>query len=174
MFMVLETSSIRPDHRWTCSRATSRRPASKRSTRRFGGYDTTLKSTDWAQPPPGPALRLADHRAAIHLGGRRQRYLLGSRGREDIVVRGELLRRHARVEADLHLLPERVEAVALDGIDHAYERRPAGKLPLTRIAHVDRVDRSVAGEVRRLAAWRQLLEVDGEERTVIEGGHRSC
>jgi len=31
------------------------------------------------------------------------RYLLGIRGREDIVVRGELLRRHARVEADLHL-----------------------------------------------------------------------
>src|SRR5439155_1694547 len=112
---------------------TSRRPASKRSTRRFG-YDRTLKSSEWAQPPPGPALRLADHRAAIHLGGRRQRYLLGIRGREDIVVRGELLRRHARVEADLHLLPERVEAVALDRIDDAHERATDGKLPLTRTA----------------------------------------
>src|SRR2546426_10819946 len=34
--------------------------------------------------PAGPALRLADHRAAIHLGGWRQRYLLGIRPREDI------------------------------------------------------------------------------------------
>src|SRR6266550_7324569 len=137
---------MRPEHHWTCSRATSRRPASKRSTRRFSGCDGMLKSTDWAQPRPGPALRLADHRAAIHLGGRRQRYLLGIRGREDIVVRGELLRRHARVEADLHLLPERVEAVALDRIDDAHERATAGKLPLTRVAHVDRHGKHPGGK----------------------------
>src|SRR3989442_7076523 len=147
---------MRPEHHWTCSRAPSRRPASKRSTRRFNGCDGMLKSTDWTQPPPGPALRLADHRAAIHLGGLRQRYLLGIRRREDIVIRGELLRRHARVEGDLHLLPERVEAVTLDRIDEDHGLANARKLPLTRVAHVDRVDRSVVGEFRRLPARRKL------------------
>src|SRR5439155_3780432 len=89
------------------------------------------------------------------------------------VVRGELLRRHARVEADLHLLPEWVKAVALDRIDDAHERATAGKLPLTRVTHVDRVDRSVVGEVRRLAARRKLHEVDREECAVVVGRHRT-
>ena len=53
------------------------------------------------------------------------------------------------------------------------ERSTTRKLPLTRIAHVDRVDRSVVGEIRRLAARRKLLEVDGEERAVVVGRHRT-
>src|SRR5881392_802949 len=56
----------------------------------------------------------ADDGAAVDLSGRRERNHARRSGGFDGCVRRELYRRVPGVEADLNLLPERVEAVALD------------------------------------------------------------
>src|SRR5262249_15531076 len=105
-------------------------------------------------PAPRGSYRLplrsaaADNRTAVHLRCRHERDLPGGGGREDVVVGEELLRRD-RLEDDLHFLPKRVEAVALDRVEDAGEHEP-GRLRL--VGHVDRVDRAVACKQRSLAA----------------------
>src|SRR5205085_6655434 len=89
---------------------------------------------------------------------------------QDLGIGGELNGYVPGGEADLHLLPERIETVALDGVEHAREVT-AGDLPSAGVAHVDRVDRPVVCEQRLLGRARFLLEVDREYLTVIEGRH---
>src|SRR5262249_21201903 len=105
-----------------------------------------------APPPP--------HGAARDLARLHQLDLTRHHRREDVVVRQELHRRPE--EDDLYLVPERIEAVALDRVEDAHEHESQG---LGLIGHVDGVDRSVARQGRRLAARRKLLEVDREELT---------
>src|SRR5436853_3654749 len=135
---------------------------------------TNATVSSWESPSLIPrsrkwALRVqslrAYNRASVHLRRRDERDLSGGSCGEDLRVGEELLWRD-RLEHDLHFLPERVEAVALDRVKHAGEHDP-GRLGL--IGHVDGVDRAVVCEQRSLAAARLLLEVDGEELTVVGG-----
>src|SRR6266568_6374062 len=68
----------------------------------------------------------SDHRAAIELLGVGEGDLAGRRGRQDVGVGGQLDRGDAGVERDLDLLPDGVEAVALDGVQHRDEVQPGG------------------------------------------------
>src|SRR6266496_3539190 len=113
-----------------------------------------------------------DHAAAIDLVRRYQCDLSCLRGGQDVGIRGQLARREAGVEHDLDLLPERVEAVALDGVEDADEV-PTRDQAFTRVAHVDDVDRVVAPQGCDLRVRRKLLEIDREELIVVEGGHVS-
>src|SRR5215471_12408212 len=92
-----------------------------------------------------------ENRAAIDLARLAKRYLAEIAGGEYIGVRRELRGRDARLEHDLHFVPERIETVSLDGIEHADEHewmRPGHAL----IAHVDCVNRPVVREGRCFAA----------------------
>ena len=71
----------------------------------------------------------------------------------------ELLARRCSVEDDLNLAPQRIEAVALDRVQHAHEHLSTGS---AAVRHVDRIDRTVMGEIRVLSTRWQLFEVDGE------------
>src|SRR2546426_8579219 len=163
---------MRPEPHWTCSRATSRRPASKRSTRRFSGCDGMLKSTDWTQPPPG-------RRYGLPITEQRYTSVVGV----SVICWAFAATRISLSEVNCCGVTPALKLICtscqsglkpspLDRLDDAHERATAGKLPLTRVTHVDRVDRSVVGEVRRLAARSKLHEVDREERGVVVGRHR--
>src|SRR3989442_5244607 len=113
----------------------------------------------------------ADHRAAVHFVGWRERDLTGRRRIGNFVVGEQLPRGVAGVEYDLHLAPQRVEAVPLNRVEHACEHDAC---VLAGVAHVDGVDRAVVREERLLRAARLLLEVDGEELAVVEGRHHAA
>src|SRR5438876_2646903 len=108
-----------------------------------------------------------DHCAAIDLVSRDERDLSGCLGRRDVGVGRELARRDTVVENNLHLLPERIEAVALDGVEDAHEHQAR----LASVAHVDGVDGVVVPECRDLGVRRQLREVDREQVPVVIRGH---
>jgi len=48
----------------------------------------------------------------------------------------KLARRDACIEGELHLLPERVEPVALDRVNHTHEQPASRERFLARVAHV--------------------------------------
>ena len=85
------------------------RSASSTSSRHCGHVARTDTALDRLRNPGGATFP-PEHRTTIHLGRRRQRVLAGVRGGDDVVVRGKLLRCDG-VEADLHCLPWRIEAV---------------------------------------------------------------
>src|SRR5437763_9614964 len=72
------------------------------------------------------------------------------------------------VERDLHLFPQRIEPVSLDGIEHTDEwlsvRQPG-------VGHIDDVDRPVMLVIRDLSTGRQLKEINGEQLAIIIGRH---
>src|SRR5207248_7764838 len=109
-----------------------------------------------------------DHRATVDLGRRLERDLARRGGRLDVVIAAELPARRRTVEDDLDLLPERIEPIALDRIEHTDELVP-GRRAAIRL--VDGVDAPIARERALLATGGQLGEVDGEHLAIIERRH---
>src|SRR6266853_1861503 len=72
-----------------------------------------------------PSLLRTDHRAAIEFAGDSECDLPGSGRGQDVVVRQELAGRVAGSERYLHFLPQRIEAVSLDRIQHTDKRLAA-------------------------------------------------
>ena len=71
-------------------------------------------------------------------------------------------------ELDLHLHPKRVEAVALDGVEHGDER---GAVRQNVLRHVNGIDRGVVRQEDFRRTIGHFLEVDGEGLSIVEGGH---
>src|SRR5437899_5538582 len=112
---------------------------------------------------------LADHRATIDLVGRNERDLgIGSlRSRFDLLVGNELAWRKARVEYDKDLLPQRLESITLNGIDHRKEIL----FLIQVLGREDLVNTRVLRNGRGRSIFGQLHHVDGEQLTVVESWH---
>jgi len=113
---------------------------------------------------------LAYDRAAIHLTGRDQLNLFCVSRCQYVSVGSELRERRRIIEHDLNLLPERVETVALDGIEYTHKGETV-RLGLVR--HIDSVDRTVVGEGCPFAARGQFFEVNIEKHPIVKGRHDS-
>src|SRR6266542_1732079 len=120
----------------------------------------------------GAALFRANNRTAVHFVRHNESdFRMGSgRSRQDLLVRGELVRRESRVENDEDLLPQGIEPVTLDGIDH----RSENLLLVQIVRSVDRVDARVVREQRAFGAGRHLFHIDGDLLTIVESGHLTC
>jgi len=116
----------------------------------------------------GPSLLRTYHRAAIEFGGDSEGDFPGSGGGQDIVVRQELSGRVAGSERNLHFLPQRVEAVTLDRIQHTDERLAARQ---SGIGHINGVDRAIIPDIGLFTTGGQFHEIDGKQFAVVEGGH---
>src|SRR5262249_58320848 len=80
--------------------------------------------------PFGLLILVPDDGAPIHFAGFRYRDLAGSDSGGDFIVGKQLSRSVAGGKADLNLLPDWIEPLAGDRIDHGDERRPT-RQPLT-------------------------------------------
>src|SRR4051812_3354831 len=67
-------------------------------------------------------------------------------------------------------MPQGIESVTLDGVDHRNEIL----LIVQIVRGVDLVEALVVRDDRRTAASRHLLHVDGEQITIVVGGHLTC
>src|SRR6266581_68908 len=77
----------------------------------------------------------------------------------------------ARREADLHLFPDEVEAIARDGIDHGNKRlvsRQAG------VRLEDEVEGTVVLKQSPFSCGREFHELDVEEVAVVISGYYAC
>src|SRR5438093_3102220 len=90
---------------------------------------------------PGPCscekLLSPGDRTAVHLVGYVQVDLSGQKSVVNLVIRTQLEGGGAVDEMNLHFHPERIETVALDGVNHTDERLVHGQ---TFIRHEDEVD----------------------------------
>src|SRR6266478_4635408 len=74
----------------------------------------------------------------------------------------------ARREGDLHFLPDRVEAICGDGINHRNKRLASRQ---TGVRLVDKVERCVVLKEGLFSIGREFDELDGEEVVVVISGY---
>src|SRR4051794_21939243 len=108
----------------------------------------------------------SNDRTAVDLVRRDERDLgMGpSRSCQDLILRRELVGSDPGVEDDEHLVPQGVEPLTLDGIDH----REEVLLLVEVVRGVDRVDALIVRE-HRARRWH-LEHVDGDLLPLVEDG----
>src|SRR6266542_6231237 len=127
---------------------------------------TRLIRSAWRRAVSVILLLRSNDRTAVDLVGRYERDLrIGtSRSRQDLIFGNELVGSESLVEDDEDLVPQGVEALTLDGIDH----REEVLLVVEVVRGVDRVDGGVVLEQR--LRRRHLEHVDGDLFPLVEDG----
>ena len=107
-------------------------------------------------------------RAPINFAREPERDFTGVEGGFDFGVGKELSGRMARREGNLHFLPDGVEAIAGDSINHRNKRLASGQ---TGVRLVDKIEGFVVQKEGLFSGGREFHELDFEELAVVVGGN---
>src|SRR5262245_49801627 len=106
----------------------------------------------------------------IHSAGIYERDLARVDSRIDVVFGRELVRRKAGIEDDQELVPQGIECVPGNSIDHRYE-----VLLLVEIVRSeDLVEAPILRDDRSRRGIRELEQIDGEQLIFVKSGHLTC
>src|SRR2546426_3455555 len=137
--------------------ALSRDSSSRRPAKSFRECNRWLRLLLWA-----------NDRATIQFIGDTERDLACGKCLCDFIIGKELARSMSGLEVDLHLQPQRIEALALNRVQHADEKLAAGQ---TGIGHKDDMNGRIVLEHGVFAAGRKFHKIYRKELVIIIGRH---